>query len=254
MPHIFLDCGDDKVVRKLYNHFAGQVLSAELTKDKIDSTTRKSFIPSDSLSSAPSLKPNKSTYIHNVATAFKHFLAGLPGGILGSVELYSVLKRIHDHDFNDEQLKTDPAFGDCATDDTSVSSAVKVKMVALAVLALTTDMQLELICAVFGLTSLIANETEKQLARPHGRMQGEGLTCSGCSGCQGFSNSKTLSEIFGPLLLSGPTGINPSEINFLGERSVKVGADGVARMLIEIWKDVCVHFQRWKVFCPISGS
>lgn len=254
MPHIFLDCGDDKVVRKLYNHFARQVLSAELTKDKIDSTTRGSFIPSDSLSSDPSHRPNKSTYIHNVATAFKHFLAGLPGGILGSVELYSVLKRIHDHNFDEEELKTDPAFGDYSADDISASSAVKVKMVALALLALSTDVQLELICAVFGLTSLIAQETEKQVARPHGRMHEDGLTCSGCSGCQGFSNSKTLGEIFGPLLLSGPAGINPSEINFLGERSIKVGAAGVATMLIEIWKDVCVQFQRWKVFCPISGS
>lgn len=251
MPHIFLDCGDDRVVKKLYNHFAGQVLSAELTGDKIDSTTRGSFLPSDTVSSDSSYMPNKSTYIHNVATAFKHFLAGLPGGVLGSVELYGALKRIHERNFNEEELKKDPAFGDYTLSSKSASYAVRVKMVALALLALTTDMQLELICAVFGLLALIAHETEKQVARPHGRMHGEGLTCSGC---QGFSDSKTLSEIFGPLLLSGPTGTDPSDVDSLAENSVEVGTAGVARMLIEIWKDVCIQFQRWRVFCPISGG
>ncbi|KAK2754507.1 hypothetical protein FQN54_006908 [Arachnomyces sp. PD_36] len=251
MPHIFLDCGDDRVVRKLYDHFAEQVLSAELSKDKIDSTTRGSFLPSDTLSADSAYTPNTSTYIHNVATVFKRFLAGLPGGVLGSVELYGTLKRIHDQDFNDEQLNMDPAFGDYTLNGKSASSAVKVKMVALALLALTTDMQLELICAVFGLTSLIAHETERQVAQPHGRMHGDGSTCSGC---QGFSNSKTLGEIFGPLLLSGPGGTNPSEVNSLAEKNVDIGAAGVAKMLIEIWRDVCVQFQCWRVFCPVSGG
>ena len=250
MRHVFLDCGDNRAVGKLYNHFAKQVLSAELTKDKIDSTTRGGFLPSDSLCSDPS-STNRSTYIHNVAIVFKHFLAGLPGGILGSMELYSALRQIHEANFNNEDLRRDPAFGDYTLNSKSASAAVKVKMVALALLSLTTDMQLELICAVFGLLALIAHETEKQVLQPHGRMHAEGFTCSAC---EGFSNSKTLGEKFGPLLLSGPTGTDPSGIACLAERGIELGAAGVAKMLIEIWKDVCIQFRCWGVFCPISGG
>ncbi|KAK2741311.1 hypothetical protein FQN55_008408 [Onygenales sp. PD_40] len=242
---IYKSFGHESVVSSVYSHYAEQVLSAEISKDTIDKTTRAIEPPIESV------RPNHSSlrgtdFVHDVATVFRRLLYGIPGGILGSKHLYEVLKQIHDHNFTLASTNKDPGRGDYVSTLPSVSAA-RVRLITLAIIAMTSDMQLELICAVFGLLSLTADEctTERRL---HQEQRHPDVPC--CNRCDTLPNSDFLGEAFGALL-ADPKSIGETRvINGIVEREHDVG--DVASMLIDHWKDVCVQLQAMDAFSLVE--
>ncbi|KAK2801499.1 hypothetical protein FQN50_007715 [Emmonsiellopsis sp. PD_5] len=242
---IYGSLGHESVVSSVYSHYAEQVLSAEISKDTIDKTTR-AIEPA-----IESVRPMQSSvrgtdFVHDVATVFKHLLYGIPGGILGSKHLYEVLKQIHDHNFTLASTNKDPGRGDYVSTVPSVSAA-RVRLITLAIIAMTSDMQLELICAVFGLLSLTADEcaTERRL---HQEQRHPDVPW--CNRCSQLPDSDFLGESFGSLL-ADPKSIGETKVtDGILDREHDVG--DVASMLIDHWKDVCVQLQAMDAFSLVE--
>ncbi|EEY21430.1 conserved hypothetical protein [Verticillium alfalfae VaMs.102] len=128
--------------------------------------------------------PNLPTHInagpHDIASAFKKFLGVLPGGILGSLGLFDALVAIH------SQSRAEPEF--IRTRQTKIRG----RMIALAIGTLQSQFHRELLCAVFGLLSLVGRQAE---IAPHEDGLGHPLPTSDL---MGYS---ALGIIFGPLLI-----------------------------------------------------
>ena len=120
----------------------------------------------------------------DVASLFKKILIGLPGGLLGSVELFEALEDIL------LKLNHDP--------DLTVSShaTLKAKLVALAISSANSHYRVYLIEAVLGLCAYFAFETEKCHAEQHDSRNGIGSTTK--SELMGY---QSLGVVFGPLLI-----------------------------------------------------
>jgi hypothetical protein len=130
--------------------------------------------------SSPNLPTHFKASVHDVASTFKRFLAGLPGGILGSLSLFDSLVAIH------SQLQSDPEF-------TRIKqSKLRARLIALAIGTLKSQYRRELICAVFGLLSLIGRTAEKA---PREDERGRPLPTSELMGYN------ALGVAFGPLLV-----------------------------------------------------
>jgi hypothetical protein len=227
--HVFFDSGDLRVAVRVYDHFANQVLAAERSKDKVDITLRGSELPREALGSESDAFLRGRFHALSVACVFKQLLAGLPGGILGSVRLYRTLADICEREFPEREV------GRSESRLAGISSAAstRIKVIALAMLALTSDMQLELICAVFGLCALLIHETERLTEihrhRKGGRSQSVSLT--------GLVDRERLGRVFGPLL----TGFEEDE-----EREDETAR--VTKMMIENWRGVSRQLKVWEVF------
>lgn len=219
----------------MYDHFADQVLSAEKTRDKVDMTMRGCDLPTTSMGSDPDSLLSGRFHALSVACVFKQLLAGLPNGILGSIELYRALLDISEHKFSnrDEDRSDNRLVG------ITFAASMRVKAIALAILALTSDMQLELICAVFGLCALLLHETGR-LVEQQRQKWGRVVSISG------MLDLHRLGFVFGPLL----TGIDESAGNSGG----RYGADRddknsrVTVMMIEDWRGVSRQLRMWEVF------
>jgi len=83
-----------------------------------------------------------------VASAFKKFLSGLPGGILGSLPLFYAFVSIQN------QLHGDPEL------TRTKQSKVRARLIALAISTLKSQYRRDLICAVFGLLCMIGRAAE----------------------------------------------------------------------------------------------
>ena len=118
--------------------------------------------------------------IHDVASTFKRFLSGVPGGILGSLALFDIFVSIQN------QLNTDPEL------PTKKQAQIQSKLIALAMATVKSQYRRELICAVFGLLSMIGHAAE---AGCHEGKHGESLPASNLMGCG------SLGIVFGPLLI-----------------------------------------------------
>lgn len=149
----------------LYDHYASQ----DEDGDVISGTVRCPTLPDSILCDE-----------HDVASAFKKFLSGLPGGILGKVWLFEGLVSIHN------QMGIDPEWA------RTRQSRVRARLIACAISAHSSQFQRDLICAVFGLLSMIGRTAEITLREDeHGRpLPTHGL--------MGYS---PLGTIFGPLLM-----------------------------------------------------
>ncbi|KAL1966874.1 hypothetical protein VTN77DRAFT_3839 [Rasamsonia byssochlamydoides] len=229
--HVFFDSGDLRVAVRVYDHFANQVLSAERAKEKVDITMRGSDLPREALGSESDAFLRGRFHALSVACVFKQLLAGLPGGILGSVRLYRTLVDICGHEFSDREV------GRSENRLAGVSSAAstRIKAIALAMLALTSDMQLELICAVFGLCALLIHETER-LVELHRHRKG----VRGQSGSlTGLVDRERLGRVFGPLL----TGFEEDADDEREDETVRV-----TKMMIENWRGVSRQLRVWEVF------
>ncbi|KGO70732.1 Rho GTPase activation protein [Penicillium expansum] len=182
-PEIFIQSGDLKTAIRLYDHFASQVLEVEKDESKISLTMRVVAMPQLREDSAPVL---------SVAWALKAVLAGLPNGILGSVRLYQVLREMYYHSIPNQshQLRVP----DCIS-DASPMTAARVQLMCLALIALAPEMQRDLICAVFGLLSLLANAETNVQDQPGMELRDPVAS----------PNFHELVRVFGPLLL-GPRG------------------------------------------------
>ncbi|KAK7419727.1 hypothetical protein QQZ08_010740 [Neonectria magnoliae] len=118
--------------------------------------------------------------VHDVASTFKRLLSVLPGGILGSISIFDALVAIH------SQLHGDPEF------PRTKQTKVRARLIALAIATIESQLRRELICAVFGLLSLIGRVAEVAPREDDG---GRPLPTGDL---MGYS---ALGIVFGPLLL-----------------------------------------------------
>ncbi|KAL4974724.1 hypothetical protein BDW66DRAFT_80673 [Aspergillus desertorum] len=156
VQNLFADPGDLETATQAYHYFAQQVLSAEKERTKIHMTMRSSKMP-EFLDDVSVSDEAQSSHILSVAFAFRALLAGLPGGILGSVQLWRMLVNIYHGRICPQSVQRT---GSCLA-GLSAEDYAKVRAISLAIVALTTSMQLNLICGVFGLCSLLLHETER---------------------------------------------------------------------------------------------
>ncbi|KAI0865740.1 hypothetical protein F4860DRAFT_500363 [Xylaria cubensis] len=161
---IFRVSGSARVVNALYDYYC----TGDNT-EAVSSTTRCPTLPSHIRCNA-----------HDIASTFKRLLAGLPGGILGSLSLFDALVAIH------SQLQGDPEW------HRTKESKLRARLIALAIGTVRSQYQRELICAVFGLLCLVGRVAENA---PREDENGRPLPTSDLMGYN------ALGIIFGPLLI-----------------------------------------------------
>ncbi|KAI0166781.1 hypothetical protein GGR52DRAFT_584701 [Hypoxylon sp. FL1284] len=124
--------GSVRVVNTIYDYY-----SADKDTENIATTTRHPDLPAH-IRCGP----------HDIASALKKFLSGLPGGILGSLALFDALVAIH------HQLQTGPERSKTR------QSKLRARLIALAISTVESQYQRELICGVFGLLCLVGRTAE----------------------------------------------------------------------------------------------
>lgn len=161
---IFRIPGSTRVVNTLYDYYCTYG-----DTDSVSSTTR-----------CPTLPTHIRCDAHDIASTFKKFLAGLPGGILGSLSLFDALVAIH------SQLQ-----GDAEVHWTK-ESKLRARLIALAIGTVKSQNQRELICAVFGLLCLVGRVAKNA---PREDESGRPLPSADLMGYN------ALGIVFGPLLI-----------------------------------------------------
>jgi hypothetical protein len=237
---VFRIPGAHNVVEALYNHFC----SVDDEGEVIAGTVR-----------CPTLPEHIRCDVHDVASAFKRFLAGLPGGVLGSLPLFDALGAIQG------QLHGDPEF------TRTKQSKVRARLIALAISTLQSHYRRELICAVFGLLCMIGRAAE---TAPREDDRGRPLPTTDL---MGYSS---LGIVFGPLLIGDyldnysmhmakPTGglvvlpVSPPKsrkekkrkqhpnteeaISFTCQVDKIKAANSITEMLITHWREVVRHMR-----------
>ncbi|KAG6052186.1 hypothetical protein E4U17_005923 [Claviceps sp. LM77 group G4] len=125
--------GSSKVISALFDYYCHM----DNSNAKIASTVRCATLP---------MHIQYST--HDVASTFKRLLSVLPGGVLGSLSLLDALIAIH------SQLNGEPEY------PRTKQTKVRARLIALAIGTVRSQHRRELICAVFGLLSLIGRAAE----------------------------------------------------------------------------------------------
>lgn len=118
--------------------------------------------------------------VHDVASTFKRMLCAIPGGILGNLCMFDAFIAVHSH------LQGDPEF------PRTKQTKVRARLLALAIASIESQFRRELICAVFGLLSLIGRAAE---VAPREDEEGRPLPTTDL---MGYS---ALGIVFGPLLV-----------------------------------------------------
>ncbi|KAL7785274.1 hypothetical protein V8C37DRAFT_419992 [Trichoderma ceciliae] len=162
---IFRIPGSVKVVNSLYDYYCYTDNNGPTVSGTVCRATLPTHIPFS---------------VHDVASTFKRFLSVLPGGILGSLALFDAFIGIH------SQLHGQPEF------PRTKQTKVRARLIALAIGTIESQFRRELICAVFGLLSLIGRIAE---VSPHEDCDGRPLPTSDL---MGYS---ALGIVFGPLLV-----------------------------------------------------
>lgn len=250
VPNIFFAPGDIKAGARTYQQFANQVLLAEREEDKIQMTMRRSQMPLDPMKTleheaqAPEQRPS---YVLSVAWVFKALLAGIPDGILGSGALYQALVDISYGRTPRLSSDGEPKRPDSCLEGLSTWEHVKSKAIALAMLALTSKMHMELICAVFGLCSILLHDTQvlidsEWLAKVRKRERRP-------SWAAGLLDVDRLSRALGPLLTNrDEDDVYESEY---GRIPNTLKGERVVRMLVEGWRGVSRQLRWWeRCGCP----
>jgi len=236
---IFRIPGSHNTVSALYNHYC----CLDDNGEAIAGTVR-----------CPGLPDHIKCDVHDVASAFKKFLSGLPGGILGSLPLFDALISIQ------SQFKGDPEL------TRTKESKVRARLIALAIATLRSQYRRELVCAVFGLLCMIGRASETARREDD---RGRPLPTSDLMGYG------PLGIIFGPLLvgdyledytmrLANPHGglvllpISPPKSRKERKKKTKSGGEGsafnthvdkikvansIAEMVITHWRDVVKHMK-----------
>lgn len=247
VPNIFFTPGDVKAGARIYQQFASQVLLAEREQDRIQVTMRRSQMPLDPMGTQEHEADQWPPYVLSVAWVFKALLAGIPDGILGSGTLYQALVDISYGRTPRMSSDGEPKRPDTCLEGLSTWEHIKSKAIALAMLALTSKLHMELICAVFGLCSILLHDTQRLVdfewmatVRKRERRP---------SWAAGLLDVDRLGRALGPLLTNrdeddvyeGEYGRVPSTMK--GER--------VVRMLVEDWRGVSRQLRWWeRCGCP----
>ncbi|KAK2875084.1 hypothetical protein FQN49_001803 [Arthroderma sp. PD_2] len=250
-PYGYGSSCDEEVVSALYGHYATQILRAERLKETISRTTRSVRLPSGYVYKSARAKGD--SHVQDNSTVLRHFLYELPGGILGSSYLCSMLLKIHEQDFSTAKEPRDPGRKEYVPGMTAPLAA-KVRMISLALLALTTDMQLELICAIFGLLALTADEcADRKTAHQYLHVHGAGQ----CDFCVTLPTPRTLGRVFGPFLheVKSVRELQP-QVQFMLPRETEQETQSadVATMLIDLWKGIATQLRRWEVLESSNGA
>ncbi|KAG5949174.1 hypothetical protein E4U53_006014 [Claviceps sorghi] len=157
--------GSAKVIGALFDYYCYM----DHSNAKIASTVRCATLP---------VHIQYST--HDVASTFKRLLSVLPGGVLGSLSLFDAFIAIH------SQLNGEPEY------PRTKQTKVRARLIALAIGTVQSQQRRELICAVFGLLSLIGRTAE---IAPREDEDGRPLPTADL---MGYS---ALGIVFGPLLV-----------------------------------------------------
>ncbi|KAI6767532.1 hypothetical protein HG530_005541 [Fusarium avenaceum] len=168
---IFRIPGSIRVVNMLFDYYC----CTEQSNVDITSTVRCANLPMHVQAS-----------VHDVASTFKRLLSVIPGGILGSLSLFDAFVAIH------SQLEGDPEF------PRTKHTKVRARLIALAIATVESQFRRELICAVFGLLSLIGRVAE---ITPREDDEGRSLPTGDLMGYN------ALGIVFGPLLLGDLLGL-----------------------------------------------
>ena len=165
--------------------------------------------------------------VHEVGTAYKRVVKGLPGGLLGSSELLGVLKDISLHVNQDGRLSEKQA------------TALRIHLIALALSCVHSDNRFSVICATLGLYAWIGHATEASEGGPANM------------------NCKNLSNLLGPLLigeeLNDIKGVRPAPGAQIDAKQVAAmmasnqDAIAIAFMLITNWKAIVEELRDFAV-------
>ncbi|RGP68969.1 rho-gtpase-activating 6 [Fusarium sporotrichioides] len=169
---IFRIPGSIRVVNMLFDYYC----STEYGQVDITSTTVR----------CANLPMHVQASVHDVASTFKRLLSVIPGGILGSLSLFDAFVAIH------SQLQGDPEF------PRTKHTKIRARLIALAIATVESQFRRELICAVFGLLSLIGRVAE---ITPREDEEGRPLPTGDLMGYN------ALGIVFGPLLLGDLLGL-----------------------------------------------
>ncbi|KAI9816779.1 MAG: hypothetical protein M1827_001424 [Pycnora praestabilis] len=137
-PGIFRVPGQLSTVNALYDHYAQQFEQAQKTQDEVQQTVSSGLLPTH-------IPYN----VHDVASVFKKFLAGVPGGLLGSLALFQALKDIHTFLRPGVDLMT------------AKPTKVKARLIALAIASVVPEYRLALISAALGLAAQVTRAAVK---------------------------------------------------------------------------------------------
>ena len=134
-PGIFRVSGQASIVNALYDYYAHQ-FSAAGSPSKVQATVQ------------PGQLPLHIEYtLHDVATFFKKVVKGLPGGLLGSLEVFEAIAGV-------VKLNDIPSLKD------EEMTALRAKLIALNFLSISSLHRFNLIQAVFGLFAYLGHEAE----------------------------------------------------------------------------------------------
>ncbi|KAL4994351.1 hypothetical protein BDV10DRAFT_203841 [Aspergillus recurvatus] len=234
VQNLFADPGDLETATQAYHYFAQQVLSAEKERTKIHMTMRSSKMP-EFLDDVSAADEAQNTHVLSVAFAFRALLAGLPGGILGSVQLWRVLVNIYHGRISPQSVQRT---GSCLA-GLSAEDYAKVRAISLAIVALTSSMQLNLICGVFGLCSLLLHETERMLEIERRQRRANRRIASGADKLSLERFAVTL----GPLLIE-TRGQGDDPGTFLGPDEIE--SQRVVTLLIGNWRSISRLLRIWE--------
>lgn len=167
--------GQTTIVNALYDFYDHQFANADAgSPSKVEQTVGSGLLPSHIEHTVP-----------DVASFFKRVLIDLPGGLLGSVELFEALRNVTTNSGYDSELSE------------SDLASVKAKMIALAISSVASDYRLYLIQAVLGLVSYLGHEAEK--------LQAETVAADEDQAPSELMNYRSLGVVLGPLLLGNLT-------------------------------------------------
>lgn len=198
--------GQTTIVNALYDFYDHQFSNADAgSPSKVEQTVGSGLLPSHIEHTVP-----------DVASFFKRVLIELPGGLLGSVELFEALRNVtmnfeHDHEIPKPDL-----------------ASFRAKLIALAILSVASDYRLYLIQAVLGLVSYIGHEAEK--------LQAETASADEDQASSELMSYRSLGVVMGPLLLGNLT---DSAVHGSGE-----GLSGAPRTSLEL--DSAKKFRKHK--------
>lgn len=241
---MFIDPGEPKIVKRLYDHYAKRVLSAEKDKVEVHIAGPTTDMPVEMDPHGVDSPRKRTGQVRSVATVFKTLLSGLPGGILGSSGLYTALCDIHNLRFSpDEKVHVAGTLA-----GSSPAASAQAKLITLAILTLTDRMQLDLICAVFGLCQLLIYETERVMRL---ESQAYGISMPRFRFFSGGLDVERLGCVFGPLLTNRERNGGVGEADAYTRMRREIESEMVATMLVAYWRLVSRQLRVWAgARCP----
>jgi hypothetical protein len=228
-----------KAAIRTYDSWAKNVLIAEKSGGEMNLSTSTIAMPHLAEDSVPVL---------SVGWALRALLAGLPNGILGSARLYQTLQTLFEI-----TLPQKTGFSPPPGHGLSLQVAVRAQLISLAVIGLSTEMQRDLICTLFGLLTF--------LLRPESSLDGEASDNQRSESDRirritvrpqvAPPEYQKLVRVFAPLLLGQENrravmpGVEQDELELEEQR--------VATLLLDHWPNVNRQLKTWSKEAHMGG-